>query len=85
LIALHDVIMLYLVSALHLGTTVILPHISLERILQVLFGEDRKNMPGDYFSVLAILILHWFDLALHASPMMLIPYSMFLLLFIKNK
>jgi hypothetical protein len=37
-------------------------------------------MSGDCFSVLAILILHRFDLALHASRMMLIPYSMFLLL-----
>jgi hypothetical protein len=39
-------------------------------------------MLSDCFSVLAILILHRFDLAFHASPMMLIPYSMFLLLYI---
>jgi hypothetical protein len=47
--------------------------------LQVLFGEDRKSMSGEGFSVLAILIIHGFDLALHASSMMLFPYSMFLL------
>jgi hypothetical protein len=38
-------------------------------------------MSSDCFSVLAILILHRFDLSLHASPMMLFPYSMSLLLF----
>jgi hypothetical protein len=40
--------------------------VSLERILQVLSGDDRKSMSDDYFSVLATLILHRFDLALHA-------------------
>jgi len=62
-----------------------LPPISLERILQVLSGEDRKSTPGDCFSVLETLILHRFDFALHASFMMLFPYSMFLLLFKKKK
>jgi hypothetical protein len=63
-----------------------LPHISLvalERTLQVLFGEDRKSMPGDCF--LVILILLRFDLALHASLMVVYLYSMFLLFFIKIK
>jgi hypothetical protein len=46
---------------------------------QVIFGEDRKSMSGDYFSILVILILHRFDLALHASLMMIYLYSMFLL------
>jgi hypothetical protein len=46
--------------------------------LQVLIGEDRKSMSGDCFFVLATLILHRFDLALHAKSMMLFPYSMFL-------
>jgi hypothetical protein len=53
--------------------------ISLERTLQVLFGEDRKNMLDDCFFVFAILILHKFDLTLHASLMMIYLYSMFLL------
>jgi len=70
----------------NLGTTVICPPISLERILQVLSGEDRKSMSGDCFSVLATLILHMFDLALHAYLMMLFPYSMFLFfIFFKKK
>jgi hypothetical protein len=55
---------------------------SLERILQVLFGEDRKSMLGYYFSVLANLIPHKFDFALHASPLMFYLYSMFLLFLI---
>jgi len=41
--------------------------------LQVLSGEDRKSMSGDCFSILATLILHRFDLALHAYFMMLFP------------
>jgi hypothetical protein len=45
--------------------------ISLERTLQVLFGEDRKNMLDDCFFVFAILILHKFDLTLHASLMII--------------
>jgi hypothetical protein len=47
-----------------------LPPISLERILQVLHREDRKCRSGDCFSILVILILHRFDLALHAYFMM---------------
>jgi hypothetical protein len=58
--------------------------ISLERIFQVLFGEDRKSMSGDCFSVLAILIPHRFDFALNASPLMFYPYNMFLLFLIKK-
>jgi hypothetical protein len=42
-----------------------LPPISLERILQVLFGEDRKSRSSDCFSVLATSSLHRFDHALH--------------------
>jgi hypothetical protein len=30
--------------------------VALEKILQVLFGEDKKSTSGDYFSVLVILI-----------------------------
>jgi hypothetical protein len=58
--------------------------ISLERTLQVLFGEDRKNMLDDCFFVFAILILHKFDLTLHASLMMIYLYSMFLFFLIKK-
>jgi hypothetical protein len=57
----------------------------LEKFLHVIFGEDRKSMPGDCFSVLEILILHRFDLALHASLMMIYLYSMFLLFLITKK
>jgi hypothetical protein len=57
----------------------------LEKFLHVIFGEDRKSMPGDCFSVLEILILHRFDLALHASLMMIYLYSMFLLFLIIKK
>jgi len=42
------------------GTTVIFPPISLvvfEKILQVLFGDERKSTSGGCFSVLVILIL----------------------------
>jgi hypothetical protein len=42
-------------------------------------------MLGDCFSVLVILILHRFDLALHASFVMIYLYSMFLLFFNKKK
>jgi hypothetical protein len=65
LIALHDLLLLYLV-------------------LQILFGEDRKIMSGNCFSILPILILHRFDLVVHASPMKLFPYSMSLLLYGNN-
>jgi hypothetical protein len=51
--------------------------ISLERILQVLFGEDRKSRSSDCFSLLATSSLHKFDHALHACCMMSFPYSMF--------
>jgi hypothetical protein len=40
-----------------------LPPMSLERSLQVLFGEDRKNRSSDYFSVLTSSSVHRFDLA----------------------
>jgi hypothetical protein len=40
--------------------SIFLPPISLERILQVLFGEDRKSRLSDYFSVLARSSLHRF-------------------------
>jgi hypothetical protein len=71
--------LLYLVLAVQ-SWNHYLPPISLERILQVLSGEDKKSISGDYFSVLATLILHRFDLALHDYCVMLFPYSMFLLL-----
>jgi hypothetical protein len=45
--------------------------------LQVLIGEDRKSMSDYCFSMLAILIPHRFDLALHASSAMLFPYNIF--------
>jgi hypothetical protein len=66
--------LLYLLFALQFRNLCYLPPISLERTLQVLFGEDRKSMSGDYSSVLVILILHRFDL-----------YSMFSLFFKKKK
>jgi hypothetical protein len=36
---------------------------SLERTLQVFFGEDRKSRSSDCFSVLASSSIHRFDLA----------------------
>jgi hypothetical protein len=42
-------------------------------------------MSDDCFSVLAILILHRFDLALHAHSMILLPYSMLFCNNIKKK
>jgi hypothetical protein len=36
---------------------------SLERIMQVFIGEDRKSRSSDYFSVLASSSVHRFDLA----------------------
>jgi hypothetical protein len=60
-----------------------LPPISLERILQVIFGEDRKNKSSYYFFIWAFFSLHRFELALHVNSMMLFPYSM--LFFLKNK
>jgi hypothetical protein len=62
-----------------------LPPISLERTLQVLFRENRKSMSGNYFFVLVILILHRFDLTLHASLVIIYLYSMFLFFLIKEK
>jgi hypothetical protein len=53
---------------------VVMPLISLERTLQVLVGEDRKNRSSDCFSVLASSGVHRFDLALH---MMSFPYCIF--------
>jgi hypothetical protein len=53
-----------------------LPHISLERALQVLVGEDRKSKSRDCFFVLASSSLHRFD---HALRMMSFPYSIFLI------
>jgi hypothetical protein len=61
----------------NLGTSFVLPPISLERALQVLVGEDRKSRSSDYFSVLASSSSHRFDLALH---MMLFPYCNFLII-----
>jgi hypothetical protein len=58
----------------NLGTSFVLPPISLERALQVLVGEDRKSSSSDYFSVLASSGLHRFNHALH---MMSFPYSIF--------
>jgi hypothetical protein len=76
----------------NLGTTIIyLLFNSFVRTFQVLFGEDRQNMLGDCFSVLVILILHRFDLVLHASLMIFFifyfffPYSMCLLFFFLKK
>jgi hypothetical protein len=48
-----------------------LPHMSLERTLQVLVGEDRKSRSSDCFSVLVSSSIHRFDFALH---MMSFPY-----------
>jgi len=38
-------------------------------------------MSGDCFSIMVILIIHRFDLVLHASLIMIYLYSMFLFLF----
>jgi hypothetical protein len=40
-----------------------LPPIFLERIVQVLFWEDRKSRSSDCFSVVTSLSVHRFDLA----------------------
>jgi len=88
LIALHDFLLVISLFAFQFRNHYYLPPISLvalERTLQVLFREDRKSMSGDCFSVLVILILHRFDLALYASLMVVYLYSMFLLFFIKKK
>jgi hypothetical protein len=39
------------------------PPMSLERIVQVFIGEDRKSRSRDYFSMLASSTVHRFDLA----------------------
>jgi hypothetical protein len=52
----------------------VLSLISLERIVHVFVGEDRKNRSSDCFSVLASLSIHRFDLALH---MLSFPYCIF--------
>jgi hypothetical protein len=41
----------------------IVPPVSLERIMQVFIGEDRKSRLSDCFSVLASSSVHRFDLA----------------------
>jgi hypothetical protein len=76
--------LLYLLFALQFRNHCYLPHISLVRTLQVLFREGRQSISGDWFSVLIILIIHKFDLALHASLMIFFfpPYSMCLLFLI---
>jgi hypothetical protein len=61
--------LLYLLVALQFMNHYSLPPISFERTLQVPFGKDKKSMSGDCFSVLEILIIHRFDLVLHASLM----------------
>jgi hypothetical protein len=43
--------------------------------------KTKKNMSGDCFSIMVILIIHRFDLVLHASLIMIYLYSMFLFLF----
>jgi len=75
----------YLLFTLQFRNHYYLPSIFLKRTLQVLFEEDRKSISDDYFFVLVILILHRFDLALHASFMMIYLYSMLLLFFLKQK
>jgi len=45
--------------------TIFLPPISLERILQVQFGEDKKSRSSDCFFVLATSNLHRFDHVVH--------------------
>jgi hypothetical protein len=87
-IALHDFLLVISLVALQFRNHCYLPPISLvtlEGTLQVLFGEDKKSMSDDCFSVLVILILHKFDLALHASLMVVYIYIIFLFFFIKKK
>jgi hypothetical protein len=59
LIAYLNLIHLYIQSRNQLC----LPPMSLERTLQVFFGEDRKSRSSDSFSVLASSSIHMFDLA----------------------
>jgi len=59
LIALHDSLHVIFLFALQFRNHCYFPPISLlvlKKILQVLFGEDRKSTSDDCFSVLVILI-----------------------------
>jgi hypothetical protein len=59
LIALHYSLHVISLFALQFRNHCYLPHIShvaLEKILQVLFGDDRKSKSGDCFFVSVILI-----------------------------
>jgi hypothetical protein len=78
LIALHNLLLVIsCVCCAILEPLLFASYFSLEN-LQVLIGEDRKSMSGYCFSVLPTLILHKFDLALHAKSMMLFPYSIYI-------
>jgi hypothetical protein len=61
-----------------------LPPMFLERTVQVLFGEDRKSRPSDYFSVVASLSVYKFDLAF-AYDVISILLVVFFFLFLKKK
>jgi hypothetical protein len=56
---------------------------SLERIMQVFIGEDRKSRSSDCFSVLASSSVHRFDLAF-AYDVISILHVLFVF-FLKNK
>jgi len=57
---------------------------SLERIIQVFIGEDRKSRSSDCFSVLASSSVHRFDLAF-AYDFISILHVLFVFKKIKNK
>jgi hypothetical protein len=59
---------------------VCLPPMSLEIIIQVFIGEDRKSRLSDYFFVLASSSVHRFDLAFAYDVI-----SILLVLFVLNK
>jgi hypothetical protein len=63
---------------------VFLPPSSLERILQVLFGEDRKSRSSDSFSIVASLNVHRFDLAFAYDVISILLVVLFLNFFFKK-
>jgi hypothetical protein len=76
LIALHVLLLLYLVFDVQLGTTVIFSLFLLREFCRYYLGKIEKDMSIDYFLVWTFFSLHRFDFTLHANSMMLFPYSM---------
>jgi hypothetical protein len=62
-----------------------LPPMFLERIVQVLFGEDRKSRSSDCFSVVASLSVYRFDLAFAYDVFSIFLVVLFVFFFKKKK